>query len=235
MNDIEKQFKYCTEAATTEHLEAQLILAACYDTGSGGVSENKHTSFNWYLKAALAGDKGAQQELKTYYYNYSQTIKGNADEGAYKRFLNKVEYWETLARDNKTDPLKIKLDLSLPLIHRAAEFGELDLVRSLMEQRLAKVDIRNRHGETPLHIAAEKGQVDVLKLLAFQFDADINAKSKYNTTPLHKAAKNGHLEVVRLLVDELGAVRNDRGYLSVLIRRLLDLSPSLMSMFKLRI
>lgn len=193
--DLERQIEWETKAATNGHLEAQLSLATCYDAGCSGVYEDQENAFYWYLKAAEAGHQGAQQEISNRYF-YGNGVKKDKDKG---------KWWEKRANENKTIPLKIKFDLSFPLIHRATECGQIDLVRSQMEQTLTTAVIKDKHGRIPLHIAAEKGRIDILKLLAFEFHVDINVKKKDGKTSLHGAARNGHVEVVRLLVVELGA------------------------------
>jgi len=151
VSDVEKQIEWCTKAAKGGHLEAQLTLAVLYEKGKGGIAEDKEKALDWYRKAARAGDKGAQKKISYF---------SDKEERA---------YWRKCAENNKTEPLQIKFDFSLPLIHRAVELRQTELVRSLVEQSLTQVELKDRRGRTPLHVAAESGEMEILDLLASEF------------------------------------------------------------------
>lgn len=89
-------------------------------------------------------------------------------------------------------------------LHYAAEDGDVDKVKQLIEQG-ADVNAKGRLGHTPLHMACMglKEHLEVVKLLIAK-GADVNAKSAHRSssgeTPLHFAAEWRHLEIVQLLV-----------------------------------
>ena len=92
-------------------------------------------------------------------------------------------------------------------LHSAAEEGNIDVVRSLLEQGI-EINGRNASNQTPLDRAASKGNLDVVRFLVKR-GAEVDSCDKKGWTPLHQAARFGHLEVSRLLVDH-GANVNAR-------------------------
>lgn len=198
VNDLEKQIEWCTKSAENGYLEAQLTLATCYEQGGCGVEKNQEKAFYWYLKAAEAGDKGAQRQVESRYWE-GIGVQKNSERGG---------YWFDRYLENETEPLEMKFDLSLSLLHRAAERGKMEVVRSLVEQLKATVDLKDRFGQTPLHRAAAGGYVEIVKLLVAKYRADVNAEAENGQKPLHHAAKGGYIEVVGLLVANFGADGN---------------------------
>jgi hypothetical protein len=83
-------------------------------------------------------------------------------------------------------------------IHVAAQDGQKDAVAALLAN-VAKVDVRDGDGRTPLHLAAIHGRTDVAELLLHR-GADVNARDKGGETPLHYAAFMGHMDLLRLLM-----------------------------------
>jgi ankyrin repeat protein len=85
------------------------------------------------------------------------------------------------------------------LLHLAAERGDCDLVRDLLE-RGATIDAENRHSSRPLHSAAASGRLDAAVLL-LERGADLEGRGVgvERPTPLHVAALNEQLDMVRLL------------------------------------
>ena len=86
--------------------------------------------------------------------------------------------------------------------------GHFD-VATLLIERGAEVDSRNRDGWTPLLTASLHGQLEVARLL-LDHGADVNTRQRYQMTPLHVASYRGDFEMVQLLL-ERGADANVRG------------------------
>jgi len=78
-----------------------------------------------------------------------------------------------------------------PLI-MACEFGPLEVVKFLVDEKKADVKIANGlTGDTPLFVASEKGLLEVVKFLVTDKKADVNAaKAVSLVTPLHLSLKN---------------------------------------------
>ncbi len=79
----------------------------------------------------------------------------------------------------------------------AANEGALKAATVLLDWNATKVDLPNRHDETPLMMAALKGHRDML-LLLITHGAEVN---KQGWTPLHYAATGGHVELMKILLE----------------------------------
>ena len=95
-------------------------------------------------------------------------------------------------------------------LYAAAESGDVDEVRELLEGGKYDVNCTYLGGRTPLHVAAAKGHLGVVKVLASEFKADVGACTDSGETPMSMAANKGHLDVVRVLVSEFKADVNAR-------------------------
>lgn len=73
-------------------------------------------------------------------------------------------------------------------------------VISLLLQNEAKVDIKDKHGFSPLHFASQAGSVDAIQLL-LDAGADPSASGLGGIAPLHLAASAGKIAAVRLLLE----------------------------------
>ena len=84
-------------------------------------------------------------------------------------------------------------------IHDAAEKGNVEGVRALLEADPTSLNTKNWKGETPIFIAAEYGHLEVFKLL-LEKGALIDPEDVGPTTLLMIASRWGHPEVVKLLL-----------------------------------
>ena len=75
------------------------------------------------------------------------------------------------------------------------------LINPLFFQKMADVNARNNHSDTPLMPASSYGHKKIAELLIAK-GADVNAKDYHCNTPLILASKNGHKEIVELLIPE---------------------------------
>jgi len=101
------------------------------------------------------------------------------------------------------DPLK---ELKPPL-YVACEYGKLDLVKWLIEEKKCDVDASGSVYPPPLSVACEKGHLDIVKYLVSQ-GADCRSKrsTPFNLgeAPVHHACEEGHFEIVKHLVENCG-------------------------------
>ncbi|KAE8214914.1 hypothetical protein CF327_g1742 [Tilletia walkeri] len=86
-------------------------------------------------------------------------------------------------------------------LHYAAKEGRLDIVRWLVSEAGAMVDLEDREGETALHKAALAGKLPICTFLLTN-DASPEAADSDGWTPLHNACSRGYLDIVRLLVEQ---------------------------------
>jgi ankyrin repeat protein len=136
--------------------------------------------------AKLASENG-QAEVAKLISEY----KSNADtrNKLQSTTLDTVEYG---ADDDGKDKAKVSL-------HTAAEAGNMDTVKSLLE-RGVDINARGANNETPLDRAAAKGNVNVVRLL-IERGAEVDSRDKWGHTPLHWSSVHGRLEVSRALLD----------------------------------
>ncbi len=95
-------------------------------------------------------------------------------------------------------------------LHPAAEEGNVDIVKSLLERGvdINGCDATNR---TPLDKAACKGNIEIVRLL-IERGAEVDSRDQWDNTPLHGASLNGDIEVARELIDH-GANVNPREHI----------------------
>lgn len=85
-------------------------------------------------------------------------------------------------------------------LHLAAMNGYADLVKFLIKEHNAVIDILTLRKQTPLHLAAAAGQMEVCKLL-LELGANIDATDDQGQKPIHAAAQNNYSEVVQLFLE----------------------------------
>ncbi|VUZ45124.1 unnamed protein product, partial [Hymenolepis diminuta] len=88
-------------------------------------------------------------------------------------------------------------------LHLAALEGDIGIIKSLVEDYSAQVNLCANDGLTPLHLAAQAGRVDVAEYL-LAHEADQRKQTKNGYTPLHEAAYRGSLPLVKLLLSNSG-------------------------------
>lgn len=93
-------------------------------------------------------------------------------------------------------------------LHEAAKQGDAAEVEALLSQG-AKVNAKDKDGNTALHYAAGGGHEEVVASL-LKRGVDVNAKDKDGNAALHYAAANGNTKAVEQLL-EAGAKIDRRG------------------------
>ena len=95
-------------------------------------------------------------------------------------------------------------------LHAAAQFGQIDVVKMLLNSR-ADPNIARVDGQSPLHLAAKANHASVADLL-LDHGARANATDEKDQTPLHFAAAHDALTAAEVLLQRGGrAVARDRG------------------------
>lgn len=102
---------------------------------------------------------------------------------------------------------KILDDQSRTILHYAAHFGDLDLVKTCLQLgcNINKFDFKR---EKPIHKAAASGHVHVVKFL-YQNGAIVNS-TPYNPSPIFKAVEKSHLDVANFILNETNFNSNDK-------------------------
>lgn len=86
-------------------------------------------------------------------------------------------------------------------LHLAAMNGYKDLVKFLIRDHNAVIDILTLRKQTPLHLAAANGQLEVCMLL-LELGASIDATDDLGQKPIHVAAQNNFSEVAKLFLQQ---------------------------------
>ncbi|MGC2202794.1 MAG: ankyrin repeat domain-containing protein [Stellaceae bacterium] len=120
-------------------------------------------------------------------------------------------YWDNVARAARQDDAAHVRELvandvnpnqideeALTGLHYAAMNGNLSIIAILIKAK-AKLDPKDKLGNTPLHLAADRNQVDAAQLL-LDVGAPVDPENKNGMTPLMLAASRGNLEIVQALL-----------------------------------
>jgi ankyrin repeat protein len=109
-------------------------------------------------------------------------------------------------------PAEVKGDEGKTALHRAAEDGNLDEVKSLIEKG-ADVHVKDNDDKTALHYAVEYENMDVIKYFVEEKELDVHVKDNDGTTVLHYAAAVcENIDVIGYLVEK-GAEKSLAGKL----------------------
>lgn len=90
-------------------------------------------------------------------------------------------------------------------MHKAAEIGDVNTVRVMLEQGV-DINLRDSNGNTPLFLASRHGHFHIVQFL-IENGADVNVKCQNRITPLWAAAKRRSIKIINLLIDK-GAEMN---------------------------
>lgn len=91
---------------------------------------------------------------------------------------------------------------------------DMDIVRCLVEEGRAFVNVKNMIGQTPLMIACVKGRLDIVRYLVSECGAEVDAKNNEGETALTRACWYTKPDVVRYMVERAHAdvsTRNNKG------------------------
>lgn len=87
-----------------------------------------------------------------------------------------------------------------PLIY-ACFNGHIEVVKVLLNNDRADINLANKYNCTPLYWACQSGKFDVVKLLLRYSNLEIDSADNYDGfTPLMNACSYGHLEIVQLFL-----------------------------------
>ena len=89
------------------------------------------------------------------------------------------------------------------LVHIAAEFGQLKVVKYFLQTCKYDPNVRETNGVVPLHLAAYGGHFSIVKFLIEEIKCDKQFRDTFSNTPLHYAAASGHLKLVKYLYKKL--------------------------------
>ena len=88
---------------------------------------------------------------------------------------------------------------------QAVRSGDVEAVKSFLNDNSDLVFSRDCEGNTLLHFAAAKGQKDIASILLAN-NAAVDARGTNGMTPLHWAANNGHTDMAKFLLANKAAI-----------------------------
>ena len=86
------------------------------------------------------------------------------------------------------------------ILHFACEWGDISLVKALICESKADVEVRDGENNTPLHLAARRGRKNVVFVLIDEFGCDKSSKGYKGGSLLHSACAGRHIGLVRTLI-----------------------------------
>ena len=86
------------------------------------------------------------------------------------------------------------------LLHGACYGGNLSLVRTLVRDYKADVNVRDNQDNTPLHVAAQNGREEVVLVLVRVFGCSTEVRGYVGRSVLHDACSGGNVSLVRTLI-----------------------------------
>ena len=95
-------------------------------------------------------------------------------------------------------PFKIE---GMSPMHFAAMYGNICVLKSLINDSAISDYPRNARRRTPLHYAALNGQLEAFKILQQKY-GNVNPKDEDDYTPLFWAASNGHFDVCHFIIEQ---------------------------------
>ncbi|ARF02831.1 SWPV1-272 [Shearwaterpox virus] len=105
-----------------------------------------------------------------------------------------------LIRYYNIDVNKIEDDIYLSPLHYAVEYGNKDIVVSVLEHG-GDVNLHVGDIQSPIHVAINKGNIDMVKLLIENgADVDICCECEHHGTPLQNSIINNNYDITELLL-----------------------------------
>ncbi|GMF38971.1 unnamed protein product [Phytophthora fragariaefolia] len=92
----------------------------------------------------------------------------------------------------------------------AAVNGSMDMVRLLVDEFGADVNLKVWNEDTVLLVAASRGQLGIVRFLVEEQGVDVNYHNYKGYTAVMKAVEGGHIDVVRFLADKHGSTVDGR-------------------------
>ncbi|SPR10066.1 ankyrin repeat domain-containing protein [Orientia tsutsugamushi] len=86
------------------------------------------------------------------------------------------------------------------LLHEAAQQGNLEAVKRLLDEEKISVDCQNNSGNTPLYLAVRNCHKDVVEVL-LAHGANVNLQDRHYNTALHYAIRTRDLTIATLLLN----------------------------------
>ncbi|CAL1285646.1 unnamed protein product [Larinioides sclopetarius] len=119
------------------------------------------------------------------------------------------------------------------VLHTAAEFNSIEVMRYLVEQEKMSLDVCDANGKTPLHVAAENGSNDVVRYVLKHKQELITRSDKIGLSPLHTAINANKIDAVKIILEKEKNItaNKSRNSYTLLHRATMIGSPDLVELF----
>lgn len=191
----EKDASFPARLPVTDGARRETGHTSHYTSGSSLVEQTASTSPAKpidYMRLSQLCSQGPLSSLKSFFASTTLPAPEGSGVSAF-----------TLA--NEPNPAS-----GLAPIHYAVRDGKVDVLKWLVKEAGALVEMEDREGETALHKASLAGKLPALTFL-LSCDADANVKDVDGWTPLHNACSRGYLDIVKVLVETSGAALDVKG------------------------
>jgi len=113
-----------------------------------------------------------------------------------------VEEAGSLLQNSKINTNRQDSELKRTPFYRACEFGYIEIVKLLLNDKRVDINRTNKRIVTPFFSACRNGHIDIVKILLKDNRVDINKVDNDGRTPFYIACSNEHTEIVKLLLND---------------------------------
>ncbi|XP_058801376.1 serine/threonine-protein phosphatase 6 regulatory ankyrin repeat subunit A isoform X4 [Phymastichus coffea] len=192
----ESAFHYCATAGNNEVLAEIISQMSATEVQK---ALNKQSAVGW-TPLLIAAHKGHMDIVNTLLANHARVDVFDLEGRSALHLASEHGYLEVCDAllANKAF-INSKSRVGRTALHLAAMNGNTHLVRFLVQDHGAAIDVLTLRKQTPLHLAAGAGQLEVCKLL-LELGASIDATDDQGQKPIHAAAMNNYAEVAQLFL-----------------------------------
>ncbi|GBN40780.1 Putative ankyrin repeat protein RF_0381 [Araneus ventricosus] len=97
------------------------------------------------------------------------------------------------------------------LLHIAAKFNRIEVVRYLVEEQHMSLDICDSNGKTPLHVAVENQSNETVNYIS-KFEINLARKDRNGFTPLHTAIFRNNIDAAKILLKKEANVDENKSH-----------------------
>ncbi|XP_020288603.1 ankyrin-1 isoform X5 [Pseudomyrmex gracilis] len=192
----ESAFHYCALAGNNEVLQEMISRMSATDVQK---ALNRQSAVGW-TPLLIASHRGHMELVTTLLANHGRVDVFDLEGRSALHLAAEHGYLQVCDAllANKAF-INSKSRVGRTALHLAAMNGYTHLVRFLVQDHGAAIDVLTLRKQTPLHLAAGAGQLEVCRLL-LELGASIDATDDQGQKPIHAAAMNNYAEVAQLFL-----------------------------------
>lgn len=190
-------FHYCAVAGNNEILSEMLTHMSSTEVQK---AMNRQSNVGW-TPLLIACHKGHMELVTTLLANHARVdVFDNEGRSALHLAAERgyLQVCDALLTNKAF--INSKSRVGRTALHLAAMNGFSHLVKFLIRDHAAVIDILTLRKQTPLHLAAGNGQLEVCKLL-LELGGSIDATDDLGQKPIHVAAQNNFSDVAKIFLE----------------------------------